>query len=119
MMNEKMEKVAQTIEKVMRAVFSEEFLELLCEEPFTLRDIAIQLMVECCKNAYDEVAEKHSVRFYLPKDDINEVAHRMQVSRTIAKIDSHREIEYEMIKKKSGVEFPGLLSKKRQQYPIS
>lgn len=28
MMNEKMEKVAQTIEKVMRAVFSEEFLEL-------------------------------------------------------------------------------------------
>lgn len=113
MMNDKMEKIAYTIESIMKAFFPAEYLGYLCEESFSLRDIAVQVMVECCKNAYDEVTEKHSIRYYRASTDFNEDSERMMISRTIAKIFAYREKEYLSLKNKYGIELPGLLQKKK------
>ena len=101
MLNEKMEKVAHSIGSIIRREFPSDYLSLVFEKGrFEMSDIIIQIMVECCKYAYDTTAEKHSLLYYTREqnsDPNTEESEHKQISRTIEYINSHRDEYYYLL----------------------
>ncbi|MDI3537208.1 MAG: hypothetical protein PWR12_1390 [Eubacteriaceae bacterium] len=62
MMNKKMSSVATAIREVIIKIFPVEYQLFVFGGKLTLGDIVEQVMVECCKYAYDNTTEKHSLK---------------------------------------------------------
>ena len=60
MLNKKMQAVAVAIEEVITHTLPSEYQLYVFSGEITLKDIIDQILVECCKYAHDNAAEKHS-----------------------------------------------------------
>lgn len=110
MLNEKMYAVAVAIEEVIIRTLPISYQLFIFEGKITLKDIIGQVLVECCKYAYDITAEKHSLNYYLKNANSKtdtEDSERMTLKRTMDYIQERRTIEYEAFLN-SGVSLDGL-----------
>jgi len=110
MLNEKMHAVAKTIEEVIIHTIPAEYQMFVFEGKITLEDIISQVLVECCKYAYDSTEEKHSLNYFTKNADTNIDAYdseRMTHKRTMDYIQERRSIEHEAFLN-SGVSLDGL-----------
>ena len=98
MLNKKMYKVAATIVDVIEKTFPPQYLNFVFSGKLTLDDVVIQTMVECCKFAYDNTAEKHSLKHYLKTDNLTEDYNRMAIQRVVKYINERRLSQYEYYK---------------------
>lgn len=112
-MTEKMDKVAKSIEDVIRMDFPDDYLSVVFEHGlFEMSDIVNQIMVECCKHAYDATAEKYSLLHYFKNQYENpdeEDNMRKQASRTLTYINKHRDLLRAQLLK-HGIDVDGLQS---------
>lgn len=69
MLNEKMYAVAVAIEEVIIRTLPISYQLFIFEGKISLKDIIGQVLVECCKNAFDTTAEKHSLKYHLENMD--------------------------------------------------
>jgi len=104
--------LAATIIDVIEKTFQPEYLDFVFSGRLTLDDVVIQILVECCKYAYDNTAEKHSLNYYLKKDNLTEDYERMTLQRAFNYINEHRSIEHEYYKRNLGLDIMGLKSQK-------
>lgn len=65
MLTDRMIAVAQAVQNQILTVFPEEYLQKTFSGKITLKDIILQILVECCKYAYDNTQEKHSLDYYI------------------------------------------------------
>ena len=110
MLNDKMRAIAETIKEVILYTLPVEYQLFLFEGKITLEDIVSQVLVECCKYAYDYTAERHSLNYYLKNTEtaIGIVdSERMIYKRTMDYIQERRTIEYNNLLKR-GVALDGL-----------
>ena len=110
MLNDKMYAIAKTIEEVIIHKFPVEYQLFLFEGKITLRDIVGQVLVECCKYAYDNTAERHSLNYYLKNKESSieiEDSERMVLKRTMDYIQEKRTIQYDVFSNR-GVSLHGL-----------
>ncbi len=110
MLNDKMHTIAKTIEEVIIHTLPVEYQLFLFEGKITLGDIVGQVLVECCKYAYDNTAEKHSLNYYLKNIEASieiEDSERMVRKRTMDYIQERRTIQYDAFLSK-GVTLDGL-----------
>ena len=95
MLNEKMKAVQIAIEQIING-FPKDYLNTVFGDRIIKEDLILQIMLECCKYAYDSTAEKHSIRYYCKNVEKNEEDYfRMNLQRSICKIYNYREKEYE------------------------
>ena len=110
-MNEKMEKIAHNIKHKIMRDFPSEYLNIVFEEGrFEISDIIIQIMVECCKYAYDATTEKHSLLYYTREQNTNpddEDSEHKQIARTLEYINARRDAFYNVLLKR-GIQLDGL-----------
>lgn len=112
MLNDKMHAIAKTIEEVIIHTLPVEYQLFLFEGKITLGDIVGQVLVECCKYAYDNTAEKHSLNYYLKNIEASteiEDSERMVRKRTMDYIQERRTIQYDAFLSR-GVPLDGLKS---------
>lgn len=108
LLNKKMYKVAATIVDVIEKTFPPQYLNFVFSGKLTLDDVVIQTMVECCKFAYDNTAEKHSLKHYLKTDNLTEDYNRMAIQRVVKYINERRLSQYEYYKNNFGMDVAGL-----------
>ena len=109
MLNEKMKAVQIAIEQIINS-YPKDYLNIVFGDRIIKEDLILQIMLECCKYAYDSTAEKHSIRYYCKNVEKNEEDYfRMNLQRTIRKIYGYREKEYEYKKIHAEVDIPELL----------
>lgn len=112
-MNEKLKQLANTIERIIRIVFPEDYLSAVSQfGKYSISDLVNQVLVECSKHAYDVVTEKNSLLFYLKELNNNpdeEEKEQRRVRRTIEYINAHRDSLYEYLIK-NGIDAEGLKS---------
>ena len=100
-MTEKMNKVAKSIENIIRMVFPADYLSVVFEYGiFDMSDIVNQIMVVCCKNAYDVVTEKHPLLYYVKKENElpdTEESERKALERILKKINQNRGLLYNLL----------------------
>lgn len=109
-MNQKMSAVATAIEEVIINTFPVGYQMFVFEGKLTLEDIVSQVMVECCKYAYDNTTEKHSLKHYLDQEnsDVNtEDSERMTKKRSLDYIQERRTIEFDYLAS-NGIVLDGL-----------
>ena len=111
MINEKMEKIKITIKNVIYEFFPPYYLNYVFSGKITLDDIAMQVLMECCKYAYDCTAEKHSLRYYIELNGLDIDNDRMMLQRTVQKINKFRQVEYNIRKEQIGIEIKELQPK--------
>ena len=96
-----MKNIADSIEGIIRREFPSDYLSHLFENgQFSMSDIVIQIMVECCKYAYDNTTEKHSLLYYTRdknSDPNTEESEHKQITRTLEYINTHRDIFYDRL----------------------
>ena len=110
MLSSKMESLRIAIEQILES-FTREYCETVFDDRIIKDELILQIMMECCKYAYDCTAEKHSLRYYCRNiEDNNEDYFRMTLQRIAKKIYNYRESEYKYRKEQTGVELQGLLS---------
>ena len=98
MLNEKLEAVARAIEYQITHVFPVPYLEETFSGKITLQDVVLQIIVECCKRAYDQTQETHSLDYYLGGAKSADVNERMVHQRTMDYIRERRKIQDESLK---------------------
>ena len=110
-MNENMHAVAVAIEKVITQTFPTEYLMFVFNGKLTLHDIIGQVLVECCKYAYDNTAEKHSLNYHLKSTDLllDKDSERMILQRTMSYIQERRMIQHDMLRNR-GISVEGLIA---------
>lgn len=111
MLNERMFKIKETIKNVIRAFYPPYYLSYVFSGKINLDDIAMQVLIECCKYAYDNTSEKHSLRYYIGENGMDTDNDRMMLQRTVQKINRFRQAEYDIRKKQTGIEIEGLQPK--------
>lgn len=111
MLNKRMQKIKRTIKDVIQECYPLAYLEYVFSSKITLDDIAMQVLMECCKYAYDYTAEKHSLRHYIRVNGLDADSDRMVLQRTVQKINMFRQAEYDIRKKQTGMEIEGLQPK--------
>lgn len=113
MLNEKMTKVANTIERIIMMIFPHEYLSIVLDnDMFTISDIVNTILVECCYSAYNSVTEKHSLLYYIKEQNENpdtEESERKQIERTLKTINKHRDSFYNQLLE-YGINIDGLKS---------
>ena len=109
-MNDKMNRVYKTVKQVITDLYPPLYVRFLLEDKITLDDLAMQIMFECCKYAYDSTAKQSSLRSHMESPELDD--QRMMYQRTIRKINGYREKEYCMYKEQAGIEVDGLLPPK-------
>lgn len=70
MLNEKMKTVGNSIAAVITHSFPYEYLQFVFGGRITLDDIVNQVLFECCKFAYDQTADKHSLSYYIQREQL-------------------------------------------------
>ena len=90
----KMRLLATTIVRVIEDIYPDVYLEFVFSGNLTIDDVVIQILVECSKYAYDNLSEKHSLRYYLKANTFNEDDERMLIQRTVKYINEHRQKIY-------------------------
>ena len=108
MLTAKMQEIDLFLRQVIHTVFPSEYIRYIFDGIICEDDVVIQVLLECCKCAYDKTAEKKSIRAHLAEDS-DEDDIRMQVQRSNEKINKYRRAEYEY-HKQSGLEIDGLLA---------
>lgn len=108
LLNEKMYKIASTVVDVIEKTFPPQYLKFVFSGKLTLDDVVIQVLVECCKFAYDNTAEKHSLNHYLKADNLLEDYNRMTIQRAVKYINERRLSQYEYYKNNLGMDVVGL-----------
>lgn len=93
MFNEKVEAVKSTIENVIDSVFPSKYLDYVFGGKIEPEDVVFQILMECCKYAYDTVSDKHSLRYHLQRRGMSEDDTRMVVQRTVKKINTFRQAD--------------------------
>lgn len=91
--------VAVAIEEVIINTLPANYQLFVFDGKITLEDIISQVLVECCKYAYDVTSEKHSLNYYLKSEnlDVDKDSERMIRKRTIDYIQERRSIEYDAL----------------------
>lgn len=112
MLNDKMQGIFETIKKVIIGALPDSYVYFLLEDIINLDDLAMQILFECCKYAYDSTSKKSSLRSYMDSPELDD--ERMRYQRTVQKINDYRKKEYLMQKELSGIELDGLLPPKME-----
>lgn len=110
MLNDKMHKVFETIKQVITGTLPDRYVDFLFEDKISLDDLAMQILFECCKYAYDSTAKKSSLRAHMVSPELDD--ERMMRQRTVKKINDYRMQEYLIRKEQTGIELDGLLPPK-------
>lgn len=99
MLNKIMYDVAIAIEEVIIRTFPTEYQMFVFGGKITLRDIISQILVECCKYAYDNTAQKHSLRYYLEEagSQLDIDSERMILQRAMQYIQEHRSYQHDIL----------------------
>lgn len=97
MLTGKMNEVSKAIEDTIIEVFPTQYLIKLLSSRITLQDLTNQILVECCKYAYDQTQEKHSLDYYLGGAVHAEDSERMMHQRTIDYIRDKKTIYYQIL----------------------
>lgn len=106
MLNEKMKSVAMAIEEVIINILPIEYQLYIFSGKITLEDIICQVLVECCKYAYDNTSDKHSLNYYLKNDEqdcLDSDSERMIRKRTLDYIQARRSIQYKVLQSRGYV----------------
>ena len=111
-LNDKMQGIFETIKKVIIGALPDSYVYFLFEDKINLDDLAMQILFECCKYAYDSTSKKSSLRSYMDSPELDD--ERMRYQRTVQKINDYRKKEYLMQKELSGIELAGLLPPKME-----
>lgn len=111
MLTDKMTAVKIAIESTLTTAFPLDYINFVLSGNITIGDLVVQIMVECCKYAFDFTAEKHSLRYYLQRSNLLEDGQRMLIHRTLKKINEHRLARYGIIKDQTGIELHDLVPK--------
>ncbi len=98
MLTKKMDIVAQTIENQILTVFPEEYVWETFSGKITLRDTILQLLAECCKYAYDNTQETHSLDFYLGGAGSADDSERMMHQRTMNYVRDKRKVQEQQLR---------------------
>ena len=109
-MNDKIQKVFETIKQVIMDTLPDWYIHFLLEDRINLDDLAMQILFECCKYAYDSTAEKSSLRAHMASPELDD--ERMMLQRMVKKINDYRMQEYLIRKVQTGIELDGLLPPK-------
>lgn len=113
MLNEKMQSVAKSIEEVITKILPATYSTFVFDERNTIEEIIGQILIECCKYAHDNTAERHSLNFYMkqldPTGDVDD-SERMMYKRTVDYINERRANLHEVLLNR-GIIIEGLLSK--------
>lgn len=113
MLNEKMTKVANTIEQIIMMIFPHDYLSIVLDnDMFTISDIVNSILVECCYSAYNSVTAKNSLLYYIKEKNENpdtEESERKQIERTLKTINKHRDSFYNQLRE-YGIYINGLKS---------
>ena len=109
-----MHRVAKTIEEVITQIFPADYLTVVFDDNrIRIEDIIGQILVECCKFAYDSTEETHSLHFFLKQQydhqKTSEDSIRMTHKRTVDYIQERRTILYNDLSN-NGIIIDGLLS---------
>lgn len=102
-----MQKVFETIKQVIVNNFPEGYVRFLFEDKISLNDLALHILFECCKFAYDLTAEKSSLRSHMDSPELDD--ERMRLQRTVQKINDYRMQEYNVYKEQLDIELDDLL----------
>lgn len=106
-----MKSVAMAIEEVIINILQIEYQLYIFSGKITLKDIICQVLVECCKYAYDNTSYKHSLNYYLKIDQqkcLDSDSERMIRKRTLDYIQERRYIQYKVLQSR-GYAIEGLL----------
>ena len=114
MLSKRMEEIKATIKNVIRAVYPPSYLEYTVSGKITLDDIALQVLMESCKYAFDYTSEKHSLRYFIGTNGLDTDIDRMMLQRTLQKINRFRKAEYELSERQTGLEIEGLLPRRME-----
>ena len=111
MLNENMYAVAVELGEVIVKNFPIEYQIYVFDEKLTLHDIIGQILVECCKYAYDNTAEKHSLNYHMKSTDLllDKDSERMILQRTMSYIQERRMIQHDMLLNR-GISVEGLIA---------
>lgn len=106
MLTEKMQGMKAAIDLLITEFFPSDFLDSIFTDETTREDIILQIMVECCKYAYDNTSEKHPVDFYIKRDlesqdltvnfEYERDALRMEISRALDYVNKKKKIWYKL-----------------------
>lgn len=111
-LNDKMQGIFETIKRVIIGALPDSYVYFLFEDKINLDDLAMQILFESCKYAYDSTSKKSSLRSYMDSPELDD--ERMRYQRTVQKINDYRKKEYLMQKELSGIELDGLLPPKME-----
>lgn len=105
-----MDLIQTNIEKTIFNQVPEEILDLIFDDKIiTIEDITEQILLECCKYAYDHSQPQKSLRQHLLSGDMYTDDVRLTYQRTYEKIKNYRLDEYRTRKEQTGIEISGLL----------
>ena len=65
MLTDEMKSMAYLINKEILKIFPYEYIKDVCSGEITMKEIIDQIMMECCKYAYDNSLETHSLDYYM------------------------------------------------------
>lgn len=78
-----MQKVFKAIKQVIMGTLPNRYVQFLLEDKINLDDLALQILFECCKYAYDTTAKKRSLRAHMSSPELDD--ERMMHQRTVQK----------------------------------
>lgn len=93
MLTDEMKSMAYLINKEILKIFPYEYIKDVCSGEITMKEIIDQIMIECCKYAYDNSLETHSLDYYLGGATNANDSDRMMYQRVLDYVRNKREIE--------------------------
>lgn len=112
MLNDKMVSAKFAIKDVLTAALLSNYSASPLSEKVTIDDLAVQIMFECSKYAFEYSLPRHSLRYYLQQSGSIEDDQRLLIQRTLKKVNTYRIAEYDIIKQQFGIELDNLLPKR-------
>ena len=119
-MNSKMTQVANEIGRSILQKYDEDYLETLFSGGIVIEDIIMQILVECCRNAYLTKSEKHTLKYYIERDGLELDVQRKIIKRTMDYVRDHFEIVSTRVKESVGIDISKpdtRLVKQKNRYP--
>ena len=93
MLTDEMKSMAYLINKEILKIFPYEYIKDVCSGEITMKEIIDQIMMECCKYAYDNSLETHSLDYYMGGATKANDSDRMMYQRVLDYVRNKREIE--------------------------
>lgn len=93
MLTDEMKSMAYLINKEILKIFPYEYIKEVCSGEITMKEIIDQIMMECCKYAYDNSLETHSLDYYMGGATKANDSDRMMYQRVLDYVRNKREIE--------------------------